>query len=87
MEEDPAPKPAEKTEAGATRSNPFKNPKNGAYHTFLGPRTGKAQRAAMQSLNATGQKSTNTSNSQMSRCNGVAKITQSTSQIDTTPWW
>jgi hypothetical protein len=53
MEEDHAPKTSEKPEAGASGSNPFKNPKKGAYHTFLGPPTAKAQRAAMCSLSAT----------------------------------
>jgi hypothetical protein len=53
MEEDPAPSPSEKTEAGTSGSNPFKNPKKGAYHIFLGPPTAKAQRAAMRSLNTT----------------------------------
>jgi hypothetical protein len=33
--------------------NPYKNTKKGAFHTFLGPPTAKAQRAAMRSLNAT----------------------------------
>jgi hypothetical protein len=53
MEEDPAPKPAEKAEDGTGGANPYKNPKKGAFHTFLGPPTAKAQRAAMRSLNAT----------------------------------
>jgi hypothetical protein len=53
MEEDPASKPSGKTEARASGSNPFKNSKKGAYHTFLGPPTAKAHRAAMRSLNAT----------------------------------
>jgi hypothetical protein len=54
MDEDPAPKPAEKVEGGAGTGNPFKNTnKIGAFHTFLGPPTAKAQRAAMRSLNAT----------------------------------
>jgi hypothetical protein len=54
MDEDPAPKPAEWAEGGAGTSNPFKNTnKKGAFHTFLGPPTAKAQRAAMRSLNAT----------------------------------
>jgi hypothetical protein len=52
MEEDHAPKTSQKPEASASGSNPFKNPKK-AYHTFLGPPTAKAQRAAMRSLNAT----------------------------------
>jgi hypothetical protein len=53
MDEDPAPKPAEKAEGGAGTSNPYKSTKKGAFHTFLGPPTAKAQRAAMRSLNAT----------------------------------
>jgi hypothetical protein len=53
MEENPAPKPSRKTEAGAGGSNPYKNPKKGAFHTFLGPPTAKAQRATMRLLNAT----------------------------------
>jgi hypothetical protein len=54
MDEEPAPRPAEKTEGGAGTGNPFKNTnKNGAFHTFLGPPTAKAQRATMRSLNAT----------------------------------
>jgi hypothetical protein len=53
VEEDPAPKTSEKPKAGASGSNPFKNPKKGAYHTFLGPPTTKDQRAAMRSLNFT----------------------------------
>jgi hypothetical protein len=52
MDEDPAPKPAEKAEGGAGKSNPMKD-KKGAFHTFPGPPTAKAQRAAMRSLNAT----------------------------------
>jgi hypothetical protein len=53
MEEDPAPKPAKKSEGGTGMGNPYKNTKKGAFHTFLGPPTVKAQRAAMRSLNAT----------------------------------
>jgi hypothetical protein len=53
MEEDPAPKPAKKAEARTGVGNPYKNPKKGAFHTFLGPPTAKAQQAAMRSLNAT----------------------------------
>jgi hypothetical protein len=53
MEEDPTPKPSKKTKAGAGGSNPYKNPNKGAFHTFLGPPTDKAHRAAMRSLNAT----------------------------------
>jgi hypothetical protein len=53
MEEDPTPKPTEKVEARTGGANPYKNPKKGAFHTFLGPPTTKAQRAAMCSLNAT----------------------------------
>jgi hypothetical protein len=53
MDEDPAPKPAEKAEDGAGTSNPYKSTKKGAFHTFLGPPTAKAQQAAMRSLNAT----------------------------------
>jgi hypothetical protein len=53
MDEDPAPKLAEKAEGGAGTSNPYKSTKKGAFHTFLGPPTAKAQRAAMRSLNAT----------------------------------
>jgi hypothetical protein len=53
MEEDPAPKPAEKEEARAGTGNPYKSTKKGAFYTFLGPPTAKAQRAAMRSLNAT----------------------------------
>jgi hypothetical protein len=52
MDEDAAPKPAEKAEGNASKANPIKN-KKGAFHTFLGPPTAKAQRAAMRSLNAT----------------------------------
>jgi hypothetical protein len=52
MDEDPAPKPAEKAEGGAGKGNPIKD-KKGTFHTFLGPPTAKAQRAAMRSLNAT----------------------------------
>jgi hypothetical protein len=47
MEEDPAPKPVEKAEGGTGTGNPYKNSKKGAFHTFLGPLTAKAQRAAM----------------------------------------
>jgi uncharacterized protein YjcR len=44
MDEDPAPKPAKKAEGGAGMGNPFKNTnKKGAFHTFLGPPTAKAQ--------------------------------------------
>jgi hypothetical protein len=43
MDEDPAPKPAEKAEGGAGMSNPYKSTKKGAFHTFLGPPTAKAQ--------------------------------------------
>jgi hypothetical protein len=43
MEEDPAPKPTEKAEGGTGTGNPFKNTKKGAFHTFLGPPTAKAQ--------------------------------------------
>jgi hypothetical protein len=53
MDEDPAPKPAEKAEGGTGMGNPFKSTKKGAFHTFLGPPTAKAQRATMRSLNAT----------------------------------
>jgi hypothetical protein len=53
MDEDPAPKPAENAEGGTGMGNPFKSTKKGAFHTFLGPPTAKAQRAAMRSLNAT----------------------------------
>jgi hypothetical protein len=52
MDKDPAPKPAEKAEGEAVKGNPIKN-KKGAFHTFLGPPTAKALRAAMRSLNAT----------------------------------
>jgi hypothetical protein len=52
MDEDPAPKPAEKAEGDAGKGKPIKNKKE-AFHTFLGPPTTKAQRAAMRSLNAT----------------------------------
>jgi hypothetical protein len=52
MDEDPVPKPAEKAEGGTSMGNPFKSTKKGAFHTFLGPPTAKAQRAAMRSLNA-----------------------------------
>jgi hypothetical protein len=54
-------KPLEKTEAGAIVSNPFKNPKKGAYHTFLGPPMAKALRAAIHPLKATFLKSASTS--------------------------
>jgi hypothetical protein len=53
MDEDPAPKPAEKAEGRTGTSNPYKSTKKGAFHTFLGPPTAKAQRAATRSLNAT----------------------------------
>jgi hypothetical protein len=53
MEEDPLPKPAKKAEGGAGSVNPYKSTKKGAFHTFLGPPTAKAQQAAMRSLNAT----------------------------------
>jgi hypothetical protein len=53
MDKDPAPKPAEKAEGGTGTGNPYKSTKKGAFHTFLGPPTAKAQRAAMRSLNAT----------------------------------
>jgi hypothetical protein len=53
MDENPAPKPAEKAEGGAGTGNPYKSTKKGAFHTFLGPPTTKAQRAVMRSLNAT----------------------------------
>jgi hypothetical protein len=53
MEEDPAPKPAKKAEGGTGTGNPYKRTKKGAFHTFLGPPTAKAQQAAMRSLNAT----------------------------------
>jgi hypothetical protein len=53
MDEDTAPKPAEKAESGTGTGNPFKSTKKGAFHTFLGPPTAKAQRATMCSLNAT----------------------------------
>jgi hypothetical protein len=53
MEEDRAPKPTEKVEAVTSGANPYKNPKKGSFHTFLGPPTAKAQRAAMRSLNTT----------------------------------
>jgi hypothetical protein len=43
MEEDPAPKPTEKAEGGTGTGNPYKNAKKGAFHTFLGPPTAKAQ--------------------------------------------
>jgi hypothetical protein len=43
MEEDPAPKPAEKAEGGAGTGNPYKSTKKGAFHTFLRPPTAKAQ--------------------------------------------
>jgi hypothetical protein len=43
MDEDPVPKPAEKAEGGACTSNPYKSTKKGAFHTFLGPPTAKAQ--------------------------------------------
>jgi hypothetical protein len=53
IEEDPAPKPAKKAKGGTGAGNPYKNLKKGAFHTFLGPRIVKVQRAAMHSLNAT----------------------------------
>jgi hypothetical protein len=52
MEEDRVPKSSDKTEAGAGGSNPLKNPKKGAFRTFLGPPTAKAQRVTMRSLNS-----------------------------------
>jgi hypothetical protein len=42
MDEDPVPKPTEKEEGEAGKGNPIKN-KKGAFHTFLGPPTAKAQ--------------------------------------------
>jgi hypothetical protein len=42
MDEDPVPKPTEKAEGEAGKGNPIKN-KKGAFHTFLGPPTAKAQ--------------------------------------------
>jgi hypothetical protein len=54
MEEDPAPKPAEKAEGGAGTGNPFKNTnKKEPFTCSLDPPTAKAQRDAMRSLNAT----------------------------------
>jgi hypothetical protein len=53
MEEDPAPKLAKTAEGGTSAGNPYRNPKKGAFHTFLDPPTAKAQRAAMRSLYAT----------------------------------
>jgi hypothetical protein len=53
MKEDFVPKPTEKAKARTGRANPYKNPKKGAFHTFLGPPMAKAQRASMRSLNAT----------------------------------
>jgi hypothetical protein len=53
MDEDPAPKLAEKAEGGTGTGNPYKSTKKGAFHTFLGRPMAKAQRAAMRSLNAT----------------------------------
>jgi hypothetical protein len=61
MEVDSTPKTSEKPKAGASGSNPFKNPKKGAYHTFLGPPTARTQRASMRSLNAIVPKSANSS--------------------------
>jgi hypothetical protein len=52
MDEDPVPKPAKKAEGETGKGNPIKN-KKGAFHTFLGPPTAKAQKAAMRSLNTT----------------------------------
>jgi hypothetical protein len=43
MDEDPAPKPAEKAEGGTGTGNPFKNTKKRAFHTYLGPPMAKAQ--------------------------------------------
>jgi hypothetical protein len=37
MEEDPAPKSAEKAEGGTGTSNPYKSTKKGAFQMFLGP--------------------------------------------------
>jgi hypothetical protein len=37
MDEDPAPKPAEKAEGGAGTLNPYKSTKKGAFHMFVGP--------------------------------------------------
>lgn len=53
MEEDPAPKTAEKAKGAGGGSNPFKATKCDVFHTFLGPPTAKAQKADMRSLNAT----------------------------------
>jgi hypothetical protein len=46
------PNPPKRQRVGLARSTHSKTPK-GAFHTFLGPPTAKAQRAAMRSLNAT----------------------------------
>jgi hypothetical protein len=43
MDEDTAPKPAKKTEGATGTGNPYKSTKKGAFHTFLGPPTAKAQ--------------------------------------------
>jgi hypothetical protein len=37
MEEDPAPKSAEKAEGGTGMGNPYKSTKKGAFQMFLGP--------------------------------------------------
>jgi hypothetical protein len=87
MDEDPAPKPTEKAEGGTGMGNPFKSTKKGAFHTFLGPPTAKAQRAAMRSLNATMPKVCQYVRWSEMPCNGAATITQGTSRMDTTPWW
>jgi hypothetical protein len=42
MDEDPAPKPAEKGEGGIGTGNPYNSTKKGAFHTFHGPPTAKA---------------------------------------------
>jgi hypothetical protein len=53
MEEDPAPSPLKKLRLELAGQTYTKIPKKGAFHTFLGPPTAKAQRAAMRSLKAT----------------------------------
>jgi hypothetical protein len=87
MDEDPAPKPAKKAEGGAGTSNPFKNTnKKGAFHMFLGtPWLRHSEPLCAPSMPPC-QKSASMSDGLKYRCTGATKITQSTSQMDITPW-
>jgi hypothetical protein len=87
MDEDPVPKPIEKVEGGTGTGNLYKSTKKGAFHTFLGPPTAKAQRAAMRSLNATMPKVC-----QYVRCSEMLVQWSRDDHpehipTDTTPWW